>query len=145
VFWCHTADRNRVFFNCHYCKYNIYRQALKKMGNPAIQTFWIEKRLQQDVQGLVTVFRQNIRQYILRNSTSVAQTLGMFGHRMLSALPRFIRKVQNAGHVLHEMAVTQAYFFPWRNRPSSARVSSLSRLHDHSETHTTLGRTPLDG
>jgi hypothetical protein len=36
------------------------------------------------------------------------------------------------------------YFFPFRNRPSWARASSLSTLHDHTQTHTTLGRTPLD-
>jgi hypothetical protein len=35
-------------------------------------------------------------------------------------------------------------FFQRRNSPQWARASSLSRLHDHTQTHTTLGRTPLD-
>jgi len=32
---------------------------------------------------------------------------------------------------------------PWRNCPQWARASSLSRLHDHTQIHSTLGRTPL--
>jgi hypothetical protein len=29
-------------------------------------------------------------------------------------------------------------FFPWRNSPQWASASSLSRLHDHTQTHHTL-------
>jgi hypothetical protein len=32
----------------------------------------------------------------------------------------------------------------WRNNPQWAQAISLSGLHDHTQTHTTLGRTPLD-
>jgi len=31
----------------------------------------------------------------------------------------------------------------WRNSPQWARASSLSRLHDHTQRHTKLDRTPL--
>jgi hypothetical protein len=34
--------------------------------------------------------------------------------------------------------------FPWGNSPQWARASWLSRLHDHTQTHHTLGSTPLD-
>jgi hypothetical protein len=36
------------------------------------------------------------------------------------------------------------FFFQLRNSPQWASVSSLSRLHDHTQTHNTVGRTPLD-
>ena len=36
---------------------------------------------------------------------------------MLSPKPRFIRQVQNAGPVLHEMELTQAYFFRGSTAP----------------------------
>jgi hypothetical protein len=35
-------------------------------------------------------------------------------------------------------------FYVGATAPSGARASSLSGLHDHTQTHTTLGRTPLD-
>jgi hypothetical protein len=35
------------------------------------------------------------------------------------------------------------FFPPWCNSPQWARAPSLSRLHDHTQTHTTLGVTPL--
>jgi hypothetical protein len=34
--------------------------------------------------------------------------------------------------------------FSWRNSTLWAKASSLLRLHDHTQTHTTVGRTPLD-
>jgi hypothetical protein len=40
---------------------------------------------------------------------------------------------------------TGSNFFPWRNSPQWASASySLSGLHDHTQTHPTLSRTPLD-
>ena len=38
---------------------------------------------------------------------------------------------------------TSAPFF-WRNSPQWARASSSSRLHDHTQIHTTVCKTPLD-
>jgi hypothetical protein len=35
-------------------------------------------------------------------------------------------------------------FSQWRNSLQWVRASSLTRLPDHTQTHTTLGRTPLD-
>jgi len=35
-------------------------------------------------------------------------------------------------------------FLPWHNSPNWPKVSSLSRIHDHTQRRTTLGRTPLD-
>jgi hypothetical protein len=32
----------------------------------------------------------------------------------------------------------------WRNSPQCSRVSSFTRFLDHTQRHTTVGRTPLD-
>ena len=36
------------------------------------------------------------------------------------------------------------FFFFWRNSRQWARASSFSRFLDHTQPHTTIGRTPLD-
>ena len=35
-------------------------------------------------------------------------------------------------------------FFFWRESPQWARVSAFTMSHDHTQRHTTVGRTPLD-
>jgi hypothetical protein len=37
-----------------------------------------------------------------------------------------------------------SHFFPWCTSPQWAGASSLPRLQDHTHTHTTFGKTPLD-
>jgi hypothetical protein len=46
--------------------------------------------------------------------------------------------------LISQSTTNHPLFFSWRNSPFWARASSLSRLHDHIQTYTTLGRTPLD-
>ena len=48
----------------------------------------------------------------------------------------FVRVVNN---------VLFCIFLPWRKSPKWAKASSLSRIHDDTQTKHTLGRTPLDG
>jgi hypothetical protein len=38
----------------------------------------------------------------------------------------------------------QYFVFQWHNSPQWAKASSLSGLQDHTQTHHTLSRTPLD-
>ena len=40
--------------------------------------------------------------------------------------------------------IVTKFCFPWCNSPQWVRASSLQRLHDHTQTHIILGRTPLD-
>jgi len=40
--------------------------------------------------------------------------------------------------------ITFLIFLPWRNSHQWAKASSLLRIHDHTQRHTTVGRTPLD-
>jgi hypothetical protein len=38
----------------------------------------------------------------------------------------------------------RGFFFPMAQQPLVGRASSLSMLHDHTQTHTTVGRSPLE-
>ena len=39
---------------------------------------------------------------------------------------------------------TPCIFFPWRDTPQGALASSCTMFLDHTQRHTTVGRTPLD-
>jgi hypothetical protein len=52
--------------------------------------------------------------------------------------------ISNAVYYFTQFHKLYSFRFLWRNSPQWTMPSSLSRLHDHTQTHTTIGRTPLD-
>jgi hypothetical protein len=57
------------------------------------------------------------------------------------ALSPYIKQIR---FVFKGLIHVTVLFFPLHTAPQWARGPSLSRIHDHTQTHTTLGRTPLD-
>ena len=51
-----------------------------------------------------------------------------------------IHSIQQTFH----MGVYYAFFLLWHNSPMRARAASFLRFLDHTQWHTTVGRTPLD-
>ena len=47
-------------------------------------------------------------------------------------------------HLSKYVKYIKSYFFIWLNSPQWARASSFTRLLDHTQRSTTVGRTPLD-
>jgi hypothetical protein len=62
----------------------------------------------------------------------------------MSALKHIEFYVTNCKFIKYEYIYFFLFFF-WRKSPQWAMASSFTRFLDHTQRHTTVGRTPLDG
>jgi hypothetical protein len=87
----------------------------------------------------------------MRLLTSVHECIHLCTNNVRSIYRQISQLPQNYGVSYSEMWKTRWYqklffFFNfWRNSPQLAMASSFTRFLDHTQRHTTVGRTPVDG